>query len=150
MKSEGVVLPSFQSERKSLHVWVLLSIVLLLGFSGCNSDGHGELGRNLVLYGGMESRGAWRLQGSEIAGGILSLAGTPQHTVSLASQLLPPLTENETLLMSVRVRADSAEAPLYVDLYGFGWDHPEQQIVVPATDLSPQFVSHSVLAFRFI
>ncbi len=136
---------SLESRSKHMRMKFLLAMILLLSFARCNSDGDGEQRRNLVLYGGMESRRAWRLQGSEITDGVLRLARTSEHTMSLASQLLPPLAENEMLLMSVTVRADSADAPLYVDLYGFGWDHPEQQIVVPVSDMSRQFVSHSVL-----
>lgn len=126
----------------SLLVARVLSSVVILLCAGC----HRPVAEGMVLVrDGMDSRGSWRLEGCAMEGGVLVLQSVVVGTPSLAMLLLPPLPADGSLTLSVRARSEEADAPLELDLWGFGWDEAAQQMALQPRELGPEFVTAATI-----
>ena len=139
-KVESSVLSSIA--RVHLNSSYMAVVILLL--CRCVDAQHVALD-NIILYGGMEEPSAWRLGNATIENGVLRLLVENEEEISVATQLLPPLRGNGTLLLSIRAKADGATGDLNVDLYGFGWDSPLQELVIPTAELTTEFRRYASL-----
>lgn len=122
----------------------LLLSVIVFALVGCG-DAQQPDSDDLILYGGMEQPGAWRLGNAAIEDGVLRLGVENEADIAVASQRLPPLAARGTLLLSIRAKAHGATDDLNVDLYGFGWDSPLQQLVITPAELTDQFRRYATL-----
>ena len=92
-----------------------------------------------LIRDGMDDPSEWHLDGCVIEGGVLALRRVPSGGPAMAMRLLPPLPDSGSLVLSIRCRSVGADSALYVDLWGFEWDDPRQQMSLEARELTPEF-----------
>lgn len=124
------------------HLRILLAFALIV--IGCQTS-ENMISTEYVLYGGMERDDVWIIDGGSIEGGVLYLQASELIPIAMVSQLLPPLSTGELLLLSVVARSSNATASLEVDLYGFGFDDPAQQLSVAPESLNGTFRPYSTI-----
>jgi len=120
---------------------VCATILIMMGCQQSNKENHTEY----ILYGGMEREDVWNIDGCSMEGGVLYLQSSASTTVAMVTQLLPPLSAEEQLLISVIARSPDATASLEIDLYGLGFDDPLQQLSIPAESLTFSFRPFSAI-----